>query len=543
MTPSTAQPNPWGPRDAILLIPLLLAVVFVQSFSGPLPLTDEWSYTHAIREMEAIDWGSRAGWAQALDHYPTRHSEHLVGAPFLIYWPLAEWTHFDSRWAIYLTVAAFAIQVLIFRRRLTGSAWAALPVAVVVLGPAHYMEFLWGWQSTLSFSVALPLIGLAVLARLPEMSERRRWAGRLGLGLGAITLGHFSSAGGFFGFPAAVGLIALLDLANRDKAVAIATIVAVGGLLYWQTIRLGPGELTLGAREFWYVLTAMGAALWGSPVGLTEFQFDARSAGGLAIAVCLAVVVGRAIAVRTLPRLALALAMVAFGVLCVVPIAMSRPYLGNWHVQYALPVIGGAYAAAWLLWRQDRSLWSAIPFWGLAALLASGTIGTWRAFTDYGPVYRDYIRSIEDYTLRHLEEPDLTPPYPPQGATRDMDTNLTLFLAAHDHPLFAREPAPGNLRPLPAGSQVFLDESPRNLPLVLPDRPPQPVLLTVTIPTGTGARGILARAGETTLTLRPVAATHAPTAARLVGSDCFMALLVPHLLPSGVSEWDLNLFE
>src|SRR5262245_60121504 len=146
---------PWieGLRsELVLLAPLIAAVVFVLKFAGALPLTDEWNYTHAIRALDGVDLWSRAGLAEAVRLYPMRHGEHLVGVPFLVYWPLAEWTHFDSRWIIGLTVAGFTAQMLIFRRWVVRSALAMLPIALVMFCPSHFMEFLWGWQFTVTLS-------------------------------------------------------------------------------------------------------------------------------------------------------------------------------------------------------------------------------------------------------------------------------------------------------------------------------------------------------------------------------------------------------
>ena len=44
-----------------LLVPLIAALVFVQLFAGPLPLTDEWTYTHALREMHDIGRVTQTG--------------------------------------------------------------------------------------------------------------------------------------------------------------------------------------------------------------------------------------------------------------------------------------------------------------------------------------------------------------------------------------------------------------------------------------------------------------------------------------------------
>ena len=96
-------------KTAGLLLPLLVALIFVQLFAGPLPLTDEWTYTHALREMHNIDWQSEKAWSQFFQTYPTRHSEHLVAVPFVFYAPIVEWFNYDSRWIVRFTVGCFAL--------------------------------------------------------------------------------------------------------------------------------------------------------------------------------------------------------------------------------------------------------------------------------------------------------------------------------------------------------------------------------------------------------------------------------------------------
>lgn len=538
----SAKPADLG-RNVLLVFPLLAAIAFVQAFARALPLTDEWFYVHTIRQLHDVNPLSFSGITEAIHLYPVRFNEHLVGFPFLLYWPIAEWSNFDSRWIIYLTVAAFAGQALIFRRYLVPSSWAVLPIGLLLFSPSHFMEFLWGWQITLSFSVVFPLAGLAAINQISKTDGWLSQVRSLAIGVGCILLGTFSSAGGFFGFAAAVVLVGLKPLGWRTKTASTAVLLVIGGLIYWSFMRATPTHLTTGWREFWYVLTAQGAALWGSPVGMFKFGFDPRSAAGLAMAILTIAVIVRAIVLRVLPQLALALSVTLFGYLCVAPIAMSRPYLGNWHVQYALPAVCGAYAAAYGLRKVDRSIFSAVPFFGLCALLLSGLFGYYKGFTDYGPDYLRYVRSIENHVIRNLEEPGQRPPYPPQG-TRDMDAQLTLFLSAHRHPLFAGLPPPSKVSPLPLTARVFVDETEASPPRRISGDRGKVGLLTVIVPGPALARGVLAKIGGTTLILRRVHPQYTPAASgRDPAAVYFMGALVPHLLPTGELPVEFSIFE
>ncbi len=205
------------------------------------------------------------------------------------------------------------------------------------------MEFLWGWQVTLTWSVLFPLAGLVILSRGSGQPEKDAKPIRFTAALGLIALGTFSSAEGFFGFEAAL-LIVLIRAGNwRRKTLENVSSVLITSIIFWQFISTEIKEITLGIREVWYVLTALGAALWGSPVGMTEFGWSWLSFGGLLICIPLLVLLARSVVKRHLARLAGPIGITSFGFLCLAPIAMSRPYLGNWHVQYGLPAICGAF--------------------------------------------------------------------------------------------------------------------------------------------------------------------------------------------------------
>lgn len=428
----------WRWQDLILFIPLLGAIAFVAKFAGPLPLTDEWGYSHALRQLSGVDLTSWSGWQEIVRLWPTKHSEHVVALPFAVYWPVAIWADFDSRWITGLTLLAFALQVWVLRRHLVFHPLLAALVALVVFAPSHYMEFLWGWQLTITLSITLPMLGLVQLSQTADdTSPASKFARDLVVGLLLILAGTLSSAGGFFGFAAGLVLLGLQPMSLRRREVAMVTTVIVAVVVYFTLMSTRNTDWSFGMRDVWYVLTTVGAGLWGSPVGLTEFSLDFRSAGGLFLLVAVGFCFGRSVITKQWRTLALPLSWVAFGLVCMVPIALARPYLGNWHVQHILPTIAGALAVAWVMWQKDRTKWSAVPLLVIAGLLASGLYGWVRGFGYYGPDYAKYIGSIEAHAFRYLENENSVPPYPPQNPAKDLDAPLMLFLAAHQHPLFS----------------------------------------------------------------------------------------------------------
>ena len=519
-----------------LLVPLIAALVFVQLFAGPLPLTDEWTYTHALREMHDIDWDSDQAWDQFKASYPVRHSEHLVGVPFALYAPIVEIFNYDSRWVIRLTVLGFAVIGLIVWRRLLPHPLTALPVMLLLFCPSHFMEFLWGWQVTLTLSILFPLAGLAVLDRILTDTGFGRMAFLTLLGTILITLGSFSSAGGFFGFPAAMLLIALKPLSVARRAGLIAVLIVVALIIYDSFLsKASPVNLAFGWRDFWYVMTAQGATLWGSPVGLTEFQWDVRSTGGLLILAGTVAVTIRALILKQLSNLALPLSFIAFGYLCVIPIALARPYLGNWHLQYALPAVFGAYALAMILWRSDPSRWTRVPSVVLMGLLLSCLVGYQQGFAKHGPAYHDYITAIEDYTLNHLPYPDRHAPYPPQAAHRDMDAKLTLFLAAHGNPVF---PAPARLEnPYPPGTPIraYLDDQEVSFPVSLANVKPPSKLLAIILQIDHPPHALVAQIGSELRWMPRVHESFIPATAHAPRAAYYLALIQPSHQSSDVS--------
>ncbi|GAB5562131.1 MAG: hypothetical protein SynsKO_37780 [Synoicihabitans sp.] len=492
------------------LLPPLAAVVFVQLFASPLPLTDEWTYTHALREMHQIDNrapGTEASW---LSLYPTRHNDHLVILPFLIYAPLMEWLHYDSRWIIWLTLIAFAGQAMILRRFENESKWVLFPLVLLLFSPAHYMEFLWGWQITLTWSVLFPLLGLWLLSRNSDRaSVRGHWRVPV-LAVLCITLGTLSSAGGFLGFPAALIIVGLGPQTRREKITGCSLLLVSAVLIYITLMRSENTELSFGVREFWYICTALGAALWGSPVSLTEFGWSALSTGGLLIIIATSTLILRAIATGRLSELRGPLGVTAFGFMCVATIAMSRPYLGNWHAQYALPALSGAFLIGLRIRRGDPSLWAKVPATVITLTLLSTFWGYLSGFTKRGPEYHQYIENIEEFSRLVLVEPWRGRPYPPQHPERDMDIDLVLFLAAHDHPTFRLKTASLPQEPLPEFSHLWIDGKPHEFTTKI-DSPSAGMLrVVVGFPPRDDAVALLGRIGSHKYLLYRIHPDHVP---------------------------------
>ncbi len=520
-----------------LLAGLLLgAILFVKAYSSPMPSTDEWFFTKSIVAMQHFDLHTAAGIKGAVKAMPKHFATHWVIVPFLVYWPIAEWTGFDSRWFMYITVLGFVAEALLFWRFLFERSLWAFPVALLLLGPSHYMELLWGWQITLALSILFPLAGLVVIDRISP--EQRAWKQALIVftGLALCLLGLLSAAGGFFGFPCAVLLLFLKRISARSKVVLLAVALAATVVAYEKLMHGSAQHLVLGERQVGMALTALGGTIWGTPIGLFQFPLGVYSVTGILVVACILVVVRRADILDALPDLALPISITSFGLLCTLSIAMAREALGNWHLQYSLMAVCGAYAAAYRLRKIDKSWFSAVPFLTLLALLLLNVVAWWRGFTEFGPIYRAYIHETDQHALHFLTDPRAPKPY---VGMMDVNANMMLFLSAHHHPVFQDE-GPRVTTPLPESARVFLNRREIGQASSIAVERTRLERLTVVLPAATDARGVMARIGASDVMLRRIdpSLTWIPCAGE-PGFVSYAALIVPRVL--GVGELPMQI--
>ena len=244
-------------------------------------------------------------------------------------------------------------------------------------------------------------------------------------------LGALSSAPGYFGFLSAVVLVALKTLPSRTKIVLSLSWVSIAALIFFGIASRSQSAHILGVREIFYILTAFGCVIWGSPVGIVKFGIDRDSLTGFAL-----IVAFTALLVRIRPRfslLALPIALTSLGLASIAAVGISRPYLGNWHLQLVLPSVCGIYSAAYIVWRLERSRFNTILFSGVVLLLLLNLDGSYLGFTKYGPSFRADVSEIEDYILSYT--PSLEKPFPHPG-DRDIDAEMIDFLRGKHHPLF-----------------------------------------------------------------------------------------------------------
>lgn len=410
--------------DLALLGAPALAAVFICLYAPSTPSSDEWLLLRNAMILQRAD-----SFAAALQAMSFRIYDHPILVPALVYLPVAELFHYDSRASIALTWLALLLILIVFRLYVTRSAASCFPVAVILFSPACYVQLLWGFQFTLGFSVAFPVAGLAVLSEV--RGPVLRHAGRLVAGFGLILLGILSSAGAAFALPAAAVLFfASGGLPRRDRVVLVAVSLAA----FLVTVALfasATGKPLVPGRQAMFVLMSFGATIISSPTAFRSFGFNPWSALGLLVAVPALAAVVLAIARRQIAAIALPLSFFVFGAGAMAAIALARDYLANWHLQYALPAVCGAYGLAYLLPKRD--LVSVLPLALVASALSLATVGYAMVFLVHRPGYSTYSDAVENYVVNYLSAPDAVKPHPPTGGW-EFDADMARFLIEKHHP-------------------------------------------------------------------------------------------------------------
>jgi hypothetical protein len=412
------------------LIPLLLSVLFVVLYALPVPMTDEW-----LLVQNAMIWRSAtptlSGIVTALSDMRWMIYEHPILIPNLIYLAVADLVHYDTRAFVAITLACYAGIVLC-------AAWrgvrgpALLATAFIVFSPAHYMELLWGVQFTLALSIAFPVIGLSILDAATD-GHRLNWR-RVVIAVLAIGCGILSSAGAAFALPAAAVLVALKPITRASKItldVLLIGLFAVASL----ALRDKGSAIHISIKDVMEVLTSFGALLYSSPVGLNQFGLNARSVAGAALFLLDVLLFVQAHRTRTHSAIAFAVALIVFGGLAMSAVAISRGYLGNWHLQYALPFLVGSIGLAWHALNSRNTSLARVPALVVLALVVTGAFGYWSAFIHRGPAYHAYAMTVRNYMLTLPSHPHQPKPFPRTGGW-DATPAMVRFLHDRGNPAF-----------------------------------------------------------------------------------------------------------
>ena len=404
--------------ELVALAPPIIAAVFVATFARSLPLTDELVFVVNAARLQ----GATIEQLPAI--VPTLHwsiAEHLIIVPVLLYSTLGPLFTFDSRVTIAATLALLGLLLFVLWRTRLVTGWALVAASVVIFNPSQYMTFMWGQQVTFTLSTVFAITGLAVANGIEDGQPFLR---RAVVGIGMVVLGVLSSSAAAFAFPAAAVMFGLKRLRPRTKLALVALFAAafaVAGLI------LGRQNVQFFemARLVYYLLAALGSALVGGGVGLFEFGPSIEVILGAVLAILALVVFVVAVRQNRVDALALPAALMTLSALCIAAIGLSRPYLGNWHLQLAVPGIVGLVAAI-----SAVSIPSAARSVALAAILLPAAYGYYNGFATRGPDYAAYTAKVEAFTLAVANDPSKA------DGTFSVTPEAVAYLKAIGHPAF-----------------------------------------------------------------------------------------------------------
>lgn len=415
-----------------LLAPALVALLFISLYATPMPLTDEWLFLRGAMHIKAANLTTLNGWDTVAHSFVFRIYDHCVAVPFALYLLVANLANFDNRALVGITFICFVTQTWLYHRFVMGQTWWTLPIAVLLFSTAHYTEFLWGFQFTIALSILFPLAGLIIAERsFGQLEPQHTW--RLVLALALLTLGAMSAGGGTLGFAACAVLLWARPL-GWQRRIALSILLSAACLAFLLGVSSqGLGRSHVNPAKVLQALTMLGGCIWGSPPSVASFRIDHVSVTGGLIVLAGATALFRAVYLRKVHYLVLPLAITVFGALTTGATVSAREWLGNYHLQYALAAICGAYAMAYHLSRQDRSCYGRAPLVVLLSVLAFLPFGYVRGFATDGPRFNRTARLTEDYARRVTREPDLKKPFPVTGGW-DFDAEMAAFLTARGHP-------------------------------------------------------------------------------------------------------------
>jgi hypothetical protein len=367
----------------------------------------------------------RGNWSDLIWHI----NGHPTIAPFLIFWPMAELSHYDSRCMIAVTIVCLALQLLLFQRVSGARGIELAPAALLIFGLSHWMEYQWGILMTLAMGQTAALWALFWFNRF--LTDRKLWPLGLSIILAGISIGSY--AAGPTCIAAAMVMTVLRPNSIRLKITALA-LLAFLFVAFYLAVPKANYVFDL-ARCALYLLTSIGALTLGSAPAILVSGWSTLAYVGLIGAVLTAAaVVSSGWSIRNESN-AFFLSGILLSLISMAAVSFSRLYMGNWHVQLGLPVLLGMYGIWLCNFRQMPHSWIRVT--GVAtsaALLCATLIGDYQTLTARAPAFRTYLGWIEGYALRY--DPKAPKPYPPPVPKWDINPEIIEFLKSKGHSSF-----------------------------------------------------------------------------------------------------------
>lgn len=187
----------------LLAAPALLTLSFIDSFGVNLPVKDDWDFAATLVRFKEHSLTLEDLWAQ--------HNEHRILFPRILMLAMANFTHWNLRAEMFLSVLLASISVVLLALLIHKSfgGWNKYSVSLAAIDSAlffslsQWQNWLWGFQSAW-FLPPLCLLGTLLVQRsgLP-------WFGRLVISLMLMFISTFSLANGMICWVVTLPAIAL----------------------------------------------------------------------------------------------------------------------------------------------------------------------------------------------------------------------------------------------------------------------------------------------------------------------------------------------
>jgi hypothetical protein len=174
----------------LLAAPAFLTLAFVNSFGVNLPVVDDWDFAETLVRFKEHSLTLKDLWAQ--------HNEHRILFPRMLMLAMANFTHWNLRAEMFLSVLLASISVVLLALLIHKSfgGWNKYSVALAAIGSALFFS-LSQWQNWLwGFQIAWFLPPLCLLGTLLAQRSGLAWLGRLVISLLLMFISTFSMANG-----------------------------------------------------------------------------------------------------------------------------------------------------------------------------------------------------------------------------------------------------------------------------------------------------------------------------------------------------------
>lgn len=249
---------------AVILLPAVLAFLFVYWFGVNSVSRDQWAIVTFLERLSSGTLGFSDLWVQ--------HNEHRIVFPKIAMLGLATLTDYNTRAEMYLVLACFlgtlACLLLAFRSSVSGKLLLFVPVAFLAFSLRQHGNILWGFQVTFAFVLLFSVLALFLLY-LATRGRSRRIV--FPAALLSATVASLSAAQGLFAWPVGVLQILISPVERRTKRL-LAGVWGLAGAVVWGIYLYGLGSgygssplenlgRPVAGAEFF--LTLLGSALTG----------------------------------------------------------------------------------------------------------------------------------------------------------------------------------------------------------------------------------------------------------------------------------------